>query len=474
MQISPLGGLVFFVLLLIGRRMGNGFLIGLLLSVPFAATAIGTLTAIGGSSPLIYAVFAACLLVATALRRSFYRDLKTTFREDTTAWVALAMVVYVAAGAIILPRLFAGEATVFQVSRVAEAVAEQLLQPIPLNFTQAAYFILSIMAYFGVRLTLVKNLQSTMLIRGFLAASTTAAALGLIDLGGKLAGLGDVLEPIRTAAYSMMTTDVVGGFYRISGGGSEASSFAGVTMPFLAFCVSHWRATGELRSLILSIILLGLLFLSTSSTAYGGLGILGAGLGASILLNAVRNRIKREDMILIVLGIFGLAVTMCVVLINANFFDTILQVLNDMILNKGSSSSAIERGQWNEKSLAAFATTWGLGIGIGSSRTSSSIVAIITQLGIPGAIMYCAFLFVLLRGLRGRNVDRLSPEAVALARTASATGFGSIVGAAITGSSADTGVLLFVTLAIVCAIRAETKPMLSERFARYIPRLQRA
>ena len=72
----------------------------------------------------------------------------------------------------------------------------------------------------------------------------------------------------------MLSHQVVGGFFRIMGGFPEASGYAvGGALPSLAFAFVDWRSTRSPFSLTLVVILSTLLVFSTSSTAYGGLGL---------------------------------------------------------------------------------------------------------------------------------------------------------------------------------------------------------
>ncbi len=68
-------------------------------------------------------------------------------------------------------------------------------------------------------------------------------ALGLVDLLGKMAGAGDLLAPIRTANYAMLTDVEQAGFSRIAGGHPEASAFAMSMFAGTVFLITSWRVT---------------------------------------------------------------------------------------------------------------------------------------------------------------------------------------------------------------------------------------
>jgi hypothetical protein len=467
MLLSPIGIAIVVLLLLVGRALGSATFIALIMSFSFSATAFAALTAVGGATPQIYTAVVLCMLVTVAWRRTFLRDLARVFKQDTTAWIILALILYTVVSAIIFPRWFAGEATIFQVSRVSGGVEEQPLQPFSLNFTQTAYFVLSALTYFAVRINLNRTLDIATVNRGLLAGAMTAAALGIIDLGGKIAGLGDVLEPIRTVGYSMLTGEdvTIGNFYRISGGGAEASAYASTTLPFLAYSFSYWRATGSMSAFWTMAVILFLLLISTSSTALVGCGLLGAALGVSIVYRACRDRLHRSDLALIGLGLTGLAATMAVFLTSPDTLDSFTKLLMDSVIHKSTSDSAIERGQWNTYSLDALLTTGGVGIGAGTSRTTSWPVAIVSQLGIIGTLLILALIVTFMRGLLDRNTRDLDQPSLQLARSAQALALGSFAPLLVTGSSIDPGVLAFVALALLASVRARTSPAADTRFA---------
>ncbi len=137
--------------------------------------------------------------------------------------------------------------------------------------------------------------------RAFFVWICLHTGMGLIDLLGKLGGVGDVLAPIRTASYAMLTEAEQGGFARIAGAYSEASAFGGVSLSCLAFSYTYWRMTKDRLAQWLAITLLALVLLSTSSTAYVGLAILGLGVFFSIGRSVVQDRLETDDLLILAL-----------------------------------------------------------------------------------------------------------------------------------------------------------------------------
>lgn len=88
MQMSLPGLLVVVAILVVAYYSRGMLIIGLVASQAFGATAVVTLTFLGGSSPLIYTIFAALLVMAVAARRRIWFDFGSVFGSIRPVWVA--------------------------------------------------------------------------------------------------------------------------------------------------------------------------------------------------------------------------------------------------------------------------------------------------------------------------------------------------------------------------------------------------
>jgi hypothetical protein len=280
--------------------------------------------------------------------------------------------------------------------------------------------------------------------------------MGLIDLLAKLSGTGDVLGPIRTAGYAMLTESSEAGFSRIAGAYSEASAFGGASLACLAFCYAYWRRTGSRFARGLSLILLVLLILSTSSTAYVGLVILTMPVAFSLIRSFVLGRLDNDELAIVVLVSAGILVGLAVSVLDEHFFDPFVHLIDTAVVNKSNSASGQERTYWNIKSLQSFVDTSGLGVGFGSSRASSWPIAVVSQLGFVGALMMATLLAVVVRGL-GRLGDLVDPETAAVVASVRACAMASILAGSLVSGTADPGMLFFIALAVVSATRVRAR-----------------
>lgn len=448
-----LGGLVVVAcLLLLGYALGAPIIIGLFASLPFGSTAIGSLSALGGSTPLIYVAFVLLLLASVALRRRFLHELSLVFANYWVAWIVAALIVYSIISAVVFPRLFAGQTSAF-VATPGGAVRELPLAPVSGNITQTGYFVLGALVFFAFAILAMKGGYRDAIRRGFLTWAIVHAALGVIDILGKVSGAGDVLAPIRTASYSFLVEAEEAGFWRIAGGHAEASAFGSVTLSCLAFTYTYWRTSRSPGMFALTAVLFLLLIFSTSSTAYGGFAIVASIAGAAMTVSALRGKLTRPDLVLLACGWIGLIAALAVYLYNDRIFDPLITLFESVVLNKAESASAIERGYWNSQSLQAFLDTGGLGIGLGSSRASSWIVAVLSQLGVIGGLMLASLVGVLLWDMVSPRRDLGDKETLALVSGARACVLASLAGASIASGFADPGLLFFIALAIVVVHR---------------------
>jgi hypothetical protein len=455
MILSIAGAMVCMLLALLGWVLGAPLIIGLFASLPFGSTAIATLPAIGGSSPLIYTVFAAGLLLMTAAHRGVLQELGTVFLGNWLAWTILLLVIFVLAGSYIFPRLFAGDTITFVTSR--KGISETLLSPSSGNITQPAYFALGVLTFFTFCVYLLKARNLQTIKQGFWVFIVIHIALGLIDLLGKIAGAGDILLPIRTASYSMLTTVFEAGFWRIVGGYSEASAYGATTLACLGFSFTYWKLSRSQFAFFLTLVLVVLLLLSTSSAAYAGVAVMAIPAFALIVGAAIRDRLTLADMLIVGGGIVAFILVFAVYVLDEQSVAPFIELFEEMVLNKAESSSAKERFYWNATSLASFPDTYGLGIGMGSSRSSSWIISVISQLGFIGTLLISVLVYVLFTGIGRRRSDPNENNINALSSSAAVAALAGLVAQSIAGGTADPGLFFFIALATVWGCKRHLK-----------------
>jgi hypothetical protein len=384
----------------------------------------------------------------------FFQKLRMVLAEHVSAVLACFLAFYAVASAIVMPRLFAGDATVHV--PIQGVITEVPLAPTNGNITQTAYLLTGIASFFALRIWIHNSEIILAARRAFFAFIVIHMILGLADLGGKISGTGDWLSSLRTAGYAMLIDTEVSGFWRITGGCSEASAFAGLCLSSIAFTYTYWRETQSTFALALTTALFILIIFSTSSTAYIGTCFLMLVACVSIGRNVLCKQFHYGDLIIFLALIAMTAICLCLYLCDEHLFDPFYDLIHESIFNKANSASGQERSYWNEVGLSNFIDTYGLGVGMGSSRTSAWFLSVLSQLGVFGVFLFAGLFAAILNGA-GRVRVPGQPEVYALISSVRAFAIGSFAAGSIAGSGADPGFQFFLSLGIILACKHHLK-----------------
>ena len=458
MEPSLAGILICFGLLAVARFFDMPTIVALIASLAFGSTAIVTLPALGGSSPMVFVALLMVLLGSVALRRNWPRDLQRVFFQQPTAWLVLLLSIYTVAGAFLLPSLFTGEATVFVPQRLegtAGDIVKTTLAPVSGNVTQTLYFVFGALAFFALSMVLLRPNALKAIRQGFFVWATLHVSAGFLDLFGKFAGIDDILSPIRSASYAMATIVDLGAFWRIAGTYSEASAFGAATVLLLAFTFTYWRQTRSKFALSLFVLLIILLTLSTSSTAYFAGAIIAVVFSISLARSLLKDRLQAGDIGAVCVGVGVLVIALGLEAYDHRILAPLWQLFDAMIFNKASSGSGYERAYWNYQSFVSVYETMGLGIGLGSSRSSSWIVSVISQFGVVGSAMMGLLTWEIIRSKR--YAARLNTETRATVLSVRSAALGSLLATSIGGGAADPGLVFFIALAVASRVSATAR-----------------
>jgi hypothetical protein len=208
--------------------------------------------------------------------------------------------------------------------------------------------------------------------------------------------------------------------------------------------------------LCLSALSFMVLLFSTSTTAYVGLTVYLFFQFVIIVFKFVF-RPLRLQMIVFLIGLpIALALVVVMICLSDASYVYVADLLNELVLNKLSSASGIERSSWNTQAIQNFLDTYGLGVGNGSVRASSFPIALLASLGFLGSATYA--LFLLKMWFRRRMP---APPAIAVAQTAARSAcLAWLIAATASGSFIDLGLPFFAIAALGCAesVGSRTRP----------------
>lgn len=360
--------------------------------IPTVLTAGLTFTAV----PIIMLLLIARALLAPGGMGFF---LTSALRFDRLALLFLFWIVAIIT-TLLMPRIFAGEVLVVGVRDVRSGAS--LLAPTAQNFSQLVYISISIFAVFALSKMLRSREDRQHALKAAVFGAGVLAVTGALDyIGNAFAPVEVVLSLFRTASYAFaIDVEVLGG-QRVVGLMPEASTFGGMCLGFLSILIFFRRVIEDPQvRKFWAPVLIGLLaimiYLSTSSGALLGLGVLAMVLAADAMFRAFtrgqRGQMQRGDLLGeagIVVGLLTLAGL--IVVFVPQVFDPVVALLDRMVFSKSSSGSFEERGMWRQISFEALLATNGLGVGLGSTRTSSHFVSILASTGFLGGLLYFGF-----------------------------------------------------------------------------------
>ena len=306
---------------------------------------------------------------------------------------------------LIAPSFFAGH---IQIVSMRPGVHEGLTHPLgptPSNLTQLLYFVLTASTTLATFLAWETDEGRRHLFPALRVGAMFAVGTGIIDQAASLTGASALLTPFRNATYTLLVDDAVsGGLKRTVGLMSEASAYAALCLSFLSiqiFPPLSARRVGGPPLVRFGVV--GLLIVMTYfSTSSGGLLDL-VFIGALAIADLVRNTFRGRRSAALGLYAVILAATIAIglALFSPAVTDAIWRLFDGLVLQKTHSSSYHDRTLWNVVAYQAFLQSNLVGIGLGSTRASSWVYAVLSNLGIAGTVLIAVFILqVLVSGAR--------------------------------------------------------------------------
>lgn len=313
---------------------------------------------------------------------------------------------------IFMPRIFQGEVLIVPLRGILGETSA--LGPTPQNLSQMVYMSISVFAVFAFAQILRTQVDRQIALKALCFGGFITVLTGLVDYLTLFLPIEPILEPFRTATYSLATNIELLGSKRVVGLMPEASAFGGLCLALLCTLVFFRRAfaSAQMRNIYAPIVIAALLaccYLSTSSGTYLGLGVLLVVVLAEAALRAFSSgqtrHLYRQDLLgeLAVVGSL-IALMGLIIIAFPQVTEPVYALIDRMVLQKTESASFEERGMWRTVAFESIYSTYGLGVGLGGTRASSSLVSIFSATGIIGGLLYYSFvLLTLLR--RSKNLN---------------------------------------------------------------------
>jgi hypothetical protein len=447
MSIEPIGLLTLVVGLLC---LQFGYLAAATTFVVATLFGAATTVVIGSANIQPAHLFLAFVAATTLTRRREAAAAIRAIRMPSPGFWLMCMILYGVFTGIVMPRLLAGTMQIVPLgaSEYADTGSTVPLGPVSSNFTAGVYLVADLVCF-----TLVVTIASTragfIAIAGALVAYAAGNVLfALLDLTTYSTNTQWTLEFMRNAKYTLHIEEEVSGLKRIVGSFPEASSFGRSTLGALGFVGTLWLCGRRpVLNGVLAAASLALVVLSTSSTGLAGTPPVLLILYVTALMRSGFHPSRPYSSAAVLCA----PLLVVAVILAAQFNDEASAAIHDyvdsVIFSKAQSSSGIERQAWNTLALQNFFDSFGFGVGLGTVRTSSFPVALLSNVGVPGTIFYLLFIASALG--RGRGVPRTFPADVRLAARNACLGL--IIGDTFSAPNVDQGLLFYVLAGVACA-----------------------
>ena len=419
----------------------------------FSATLLGSaaafvLNSLGGTNISPAHLLLGFLVVRLLRNQAINHKIAEAVAPGRPGFWLLLTVLYGAVSAYFLPRLFAGQTFVVLVRAVDPF--SYPLEPVMSNLTQTIYLVADCVCFIAINGYAGGTVGRTALRNAAILSVILNLIFAGLDLLTYSTGTADLLSFIRNANYSLLFEDQITGMKRIVGSFVEASSFGGATLGYFAFSSTFWLLGIRPRLMFtLSILSLCALIFSTSSTAYGGIAVtLLLGYFATFVV-AMRGRSTIQMTSFLVAAPIVLSILFCIIALNDDYSAFVNNLLDSTVFDKFSTSSGLERSSWNRQALQVFVDTFGFGAGNGSMRTSSFALAVLSNLGLIGTLLFSFFFIGVFFGDRGDGETDHLEHATRLAAKSACIAW--LISATISSALTDLGMAFFAFAAIGCA-----------------------
>ena len=410
---------------------------------PFGAAAAFNLSAAGGASILVTDLAALTLFAHLWVQPDAPARLAGSMRPFRPGFYMLLLVVFCTIAALFFPRLFTGHTEVFGIARINNqtGIISIPLHPTTGNLTQLFRIYLGAAAFFALATVFRMHPDGRMVTRAMAVATFTHVGLGVLDVVSHDLGLPQLLDPLRTANYAMLSEVSMAGLKRMVGGFPEASAFGYYTLGLFGFWLHYWLTAGRSRIAGWCLLLTTFaLVRSTSSSAYvAALGFLVAYAGVGVarhLGRSVRRRVAALAVaVLVVAWLAALALGAAYELVAP-----VTAFLDRALFDKLDTASGVERMSWNAQAWTNYTETWLMGAGLGSMRASNWLLACLGSIGTIGTALFAGFFLTLGRAPAPAAGD---PERAAAIGGLKSGCFAMLVSAMLTAATPDLGVFFF-------------------------------
>lgn len=367
-------------------------------------------------------------------------------------WLAL-LVIWGVAGAIFLPRFFAGQTEIVGIDRSSSTgLVIGPLGPVSGNLTQGGYAVGGLIAFLSFHKLLRVPGRMVHFRDAVLLLTALDCAAAVLNIAEFRLHLPSMLDYVRTAYSQFGDYEIEGtGMMRIHGTFSETAGFSGFSLPLFAYSFSLWlHKVRPWYTGLLSAMLIVFLLISTSTTAYVGLAMYGLMLGFVLTYRGYVRGVVPRISVLVAGGLLAIVVVGSTFVLETDIARGLQGYFDRTVFNKMDSASGIERGYWNRQAWTNFLDSYGIGVGVGSVRCSSYAMVLLSNVGVVGTTLFLIFLRRILSMGRRRSMA-IEPISEASRQAILA----SLAAALPSATVFDLGIIFYAHAAAACTVAPE-------------------
>lgn len=439
------------ILVVILGNMRHALLL-LMVSALFNGSAAILLPSLGGSSiPPIQFALTFVLLRILMPGSAAISDLPEAFTAHR--WFALFSL-YGIATAFILPRVFAHSVNVYPMryDLPGDLFAAVPLEPTSQNITAAFYLLGAFLSAIAAWIICRRKDAAALLVTTFVVLAWTHSISGVAGASIRGTSADLVFELFRNSAY-VQFDDEVGGFVRIRGLFPEASAYAAFGFVLFVTNAEMWFHSIRSKATGLAALVMGaVLFFSTSSTAYFGLAVYSLIFALRTIAVPGGTNLTKAKAAITSIGLL-VFLTAIVFLASPALVESVVDVVKGMTVEKSSSESSLQRLYWTRQGWELFLSSYGLGVGPGSFRSSSIFFAMLGSMGVVGIVSFIIYLITTFQPWRRSSWAESAIPAENLGGALGSAALLSLIPAAVNSATAVPGASFAILAGASLALR---------------------
>jgi len=392
MHVTPIGLILILVGPLLMLFRPKWLYIATIFSLPFTATGVVNVGSGLDASAVQVPMFLGALLILRVLFSSLWKMSIPLPRNGKICLLWLGVFLGVATLSLVMPVLLDSHVRIPS-SQLLNTSASTLIHLKSKNITGLLYVVFGYIFAYLIAVINQKPIVLRITLKAFLAGSVFAALWAILEFICKITGIPypGMIFNTGTALSAMGYIERLRGFPRLSSVAVEPSIFAQILLIaislYLPFIFGSLTLFGKTLDRWLFALLLVMLCLSTSSTGYVGLLIMGF---TVFLLLAIRGVLKLRYFVVPMVGL-GIAALIYAV------SPTAQQVLDSTVFTKSEGYSAFERFMTIHNAFEMFREYPILGIGWSSIDSYDLIVNLLSNAGILGLLSFVVAMYSMFR-----------------------------------------------------------------------------